>query len=104
MYGNLIYFLTSTKKSKRIDFILGHMAFIFIFGLFYYITYLYLEPDGFIKANDDTNLSLWDCIHFSLVTQTTVGYGGLVPMGKFTKFINALQLLTIFGVVVINLL
>jgi len=105
MIGGLIYPITRKSDNDKImNNILGHTLFIILFGIFYYLTHLYLEKDGFVKANSEKEISLWDCIHFSIVTQTTVGYGGLIPMGPIMKFVNAIQLFTIFGIIVINLI
>ena len=48
-------------------------------------------------------INLFDCFHFSLITQTTVGYGNMVPVEFYTKCVNILQLLTIFATVVVDL-
>ena len=101
---NLYY--TKVTKNQRYTFIVRHISFIVMFGLLYYFTDKFLESDGFMKHGTEeqkTNITLWDCIHFSLVTQTTVGYGGLIPSGPIAKIVNAIQLLTIFGVIVISL-
>jgi voltage-gated potassium channel len=95
--------LNLVSKSKKIRFVSHHLLFIALFGILYYVTTIYFERDGFKKI-DNSPITLWDCIHFSLVTQTTVGYGGIIPMGSVTKIVNAIQLLTIFGVIVINLI
>jgi hypothetical protein len=94
--------LIGVPKNKKLRFVAHHLLFIALFGILYYITMVYIELDGFKKI-DNSSVTLWDCIHFSLVTQTTVGYGGILPMGPVTKIVNAIQLLTIFGVIVINI-
>jgi hypothetical protein len=100
------------------NYFIHHMSIVLIFSLLYYLSSIFIE-DSIIKrgqriiSDDDTNdepykyrdvgLSFWDCLYFSLVTQTTVGYGDIVMTHYFTRIINFIQLLTIFGVFVIDI-
>lgn len=42
---------------------------------------------------------IFECLHFSLVTQSTFGYGAMIPVSKLCIFVNSLQL---FSVIFIN--
>ena len=48
-------------------------------------------------------ISIFDSFYFSLVTQTTVGYGFTLPETKILRIINTFQLLSIYVVLLINL-
>ena len=48
-------------------------------------------------------MNLLECFHFSLVTQTTVGYGHSYPTNLYSRIINIMQLLTIYGVLVLEI-
>ena len=98
-----------------------HTLLIFFFAAAYYFAHLYLiqskqaidgglvHPVEYII--DDTkhgkkkhkDISFFHCVRFSLVTQTTVGYGSLVPTHSLTQYINILQLITIYGVLILSL-
>ena len=52
-----------------------------------------------INGKEIKPLSLFDAFYFTLVTQTTVGYGMFYAPSKITQVINALQLLTVYKVV-----
>lgn len=87
-------------KHVRRQFFINHIGLILLFTILYYLAEkIYSEPQ-----NDKNNkLTLFDWFHFSLVTQTTVGYGAIIPTTKILKIINTIQLLTIYGVVILEL-
>lgn len=87
--------------TKRAIF-LNSMSIVFIFTIAYYITSRIEERLGLIDnytGKKITPLSLFDAFYFTLVTQTTVGYGSLYPPSKLSQTINILQLLTVYKIV-----
>ena len=42
---------------------------------------------------------IFDCFYFSLVTQTTVGYGDIIPHTRFMRIINIFQMFSIYGII-----
>lgn len=97
-------FLRLKNIEKKGLFFISHLSVILLFALLYYISSIYIKGSVNNKEKDkDGELSFWDCLYFSLVTQTTVGYGDIVMTHKFTKLINFIQLLTIYGVFVITI-
>lgn len=44
---------------------------------------------------------MFDCFYFSLITQTTVGYGIIYPKTFLMKLISIIQLLSIYIVYII---
>lgn len=87
------------KKLKFIEnkllFLGKHLSIVFVFAFLYYLSETYLVFEN--KKDEITeHMSLLDCFHFSLVTQTTVGYGHIYPTNPYSRMINILQLLTIF--------
>jgi len=110
-------FLLISKKGKK--FFYYHLLAILIFGILYYLQDYFItnysilakklkiipeDYDASLDEVDDIFYYLW----FSLITQTTVGYSGLVnertskvvPWNKINyrtyKVINIIQLLSIF--------
>ena len=90
------------------QFIITNFSLIFLFTILYWVAG---KIDKYTKAPLDPNMgdtgwtgsaekprpiSLFDSFYFSLVTQTTVGYGILRPPTPLTKIINICQLFTIY--------
>lgn len=110
-------FFSLNKKGKK--FIYYHLLGVILFGLLYYFQDYFISnyptlakklkfiPENYDTSNDKTDSILY-YLWFSLVTQTTVGYSGLlnektdliVPWSKIKyrtyKIINITQLLSIF--------
>ena len=64
-----------------------HGILVLIFSGLYYLTQL---------SNIDNKLSLYDCFYFSLVTESTIGYGHIVPNNNLMKNISVIQIILIF--------
>jgi uncharacterized membrane protein len=105
MIAGLLSFSLSKSKHR---FFVHHIITILLFAAAYFLASKYINESMMNKSTlkkhtSNNNVSFWDCLYFSLVTQTTVGYGDIVPTHAVTKFINVLQLLTIYGVLLIEL-
>ena len=79
------------SKNNRLFYL--HLISILVFTLLYYLSQIN-------QTND--NYSLTDCLYFSLVTQSTVGYGHIYPNNNFMKYISILQILFLFIILIIN--
>jgi hypothetical protein len=88
------------SKKKLLKIFFEHILIVVVFSILYYIAHTYFDKgEGFDLRDTDgkkQKITLYDCFHFSLVTQTTVGYGKLVANNIYTQIINTLQLLFIF--------
>jgi hypothetical protein len=80
-----------------------YTASIIIFAIIYFSLYK-SDSSSFTKPEHKKEYDLFDFIHFSLVTQTTVGYGTMSPLSRTTKIVNLIQLLTIYGVFIISMI
>jgi voltage-gated potassium channel len=89
----LIKFLYQKKKFKRIMLLM--ISSILVFALLYFISGKFATQ----YLNEKENLSFFNALYFSIVTQSTVGYGDLVPTNVLTKSITMLQLLTIVAII-----
>jgi hypothetical protein len=110
-------FFTLNKKGKK--FFYYHLLAVIFFGLLYYLQDYFITnypilakklkiiPEHYDASNDIVN-NIFYYLWFSLITQSTVGYSGLVnertnevvPWNKINyrtyKIINITQLLSIF--------
>ena len=95
-------------KKASLSFMIRHLCLVILFAICYFLIDTYGEQSSHFTTiyskDNPKKLSFLDCLYFSLVTQTTVGYGHIVPTTTITKVVNMIQLLTIYGVIVISLL
>lgn len=61
-----------------------YLTFILIFSLIYYVM-------GKEHLSDE--LSFFDALYFSVVTQTTIGYGDITPVSRVGKTVAMFQIL-----------
>lgn len=94
----LLTILRSMKNGSRKLFVYN-MLYVGVFSIIYYIAHHYIEP-GFGKYNKE-DITMFDTLHFSFVTQTTNGYGDMFINSSFLKFVNLIHL---FGLLALNLL
>lgn len=89
--------------TKAKHFVFYNFLSVFVFGIIYYILQ-YFDGKTFVSnraiadqhAHLTNRFSLIECIHFSLVTQTTIGYGGMIPLSKACVLVNSIQLMILF--------
>jgi len=69
--------------------LIAHMTEIWIFAFAFYFL---IEQESFGKIIGADDASLLDCVYFSIVNYTSLGYGDLVPAGliRFTAGLEAL--------------
>ena len=94
-------------------FIKSHIIVIILFTFLYWIaSYLYSNYKNIRRIDNifnnhtlsEKNYKKWqlfDCFYFSLITQTTVGYGIIYPKTFLMKLISIIQLLSIYIVYII---
>jgi hypothetical protein len=86
-----IYFVIKEIFSRKIitvDAIKGGIVVYLLLGLLWFELYRlinWLIPHSF-SSNEDSEL-----LHFSLITLSTVGYGDILPIGKFAKIVANLE-------------
>jgi hypothetical protein len=86
------------KTGNVVSYMVRHLFIVFLFATSYYLTSHYIDSDPKRDA-----LSPLDCFYYSLATQTTVGYGDISAKTPAMKVATILQLMTIYGVFVVEL-
>ena len=85
----LLHLIRSKDIKSKLNFLKINVYLVIFFTFLYYL-------DGIYYKNVNNN-SLFDCFYYSLVTQTTVGYGDIIARDiGLMKHITILQLLSIF--------
>lgn len=95
--------LDSITQKTRIH---SHLILVVIFAILYWISgkiERYFEMTVIDNYGRETkekvvSMSFFRCLYFSLITQTTVGYGHYDPPTIISETVNILQLLSILGV------
>ena len=98
-----VFGLLKNIRERHLTSFARHMFIIVMFGLFYYALNINI-PESFQYNKDHGDLTLLDFIYFSLVTQTTVGYGDIAPVHRYARMGCMLQLLTTYAVVIISII
>ena len=78
---------------------------VILFSVIYYNLQFWIK-DSFVRStenpqkltNNVNNFTFLECLHFSLVTQTTLGYGDIVPRGNIPVFINTIQIVSLYAI------
>lgn len=100
--------LTCGFGEKPFNALISSLLIILIFGVVYYFSGLKVDDKLLKYSSFSLNQSslggmigfFLNCIHFSIVTFTTVGYGNIVPI-NMSKLFSAIEMF--FGVVFIAL-
>lgn len=90
--------IAAFHKNKKINFFFNQILLILIFATLYYINHKFIDSDfpSLEKTGRNKEISFWNCVHFSAITQTTVGDGLINPVSLNSQVINMFQLLSIF--------
>jgi hypothetical protein len=92
----------STNKGKGNIIFIHHILSILLFSLLYFIVYQFdskaFMKNGTITDETQNKLSILDIIQYTIVTQTTIGYGNITANSFYCKILNVLQMLFIYGV------
>ena len=85
---------------KQYLFFIRHFISVLVFAILYYIAYHYIEHA--YDKDKSHQLSFFEFLYFSLTTQTTIGYGDIIPTHYITKAIAALQLITVISIIILT--
>lgn len=90
--------LTDILKHKKFAFFRNQVLIVLLFAILYYVNEKLFEKQSLKKdTNNSDEITFYDCIHFSLVTQTTIGYGNYGSIKPNSQYINLLQMFSVLG-------
>tara|TARA_Y100000389_G_C17183614_1_gene375264 strand:+ start:217 stop:471 length:255 start_codon:yes stop_codon:yes gene_type:complete len=72
------------------------IIYIVLLIIFSFIYYSLDKGELLIKGSEDTLNKYLDCLHFSIITQTTVGYGHIYPITDRSRMIVNAQCISTF--------
>ena len=76
----------------NINLLIKLIIFLVIFSLFYFILSSHDEKTHFKKEKDHLKkVSLWDCFYFTVITQSTIGYGNMRPSTRWAEILVVVQ-------------
>lgn len=88
----LLHLISSKNIKSKLNFLKINLFLVIFFTILYYLDGIYYRNDNNLENN-----SILDCFYYSLVTQTTVGYGDIIANDiGLMKQITIMQLLSIF--------
>ena len=88
----LLHLISSKNIKSKLNFLKINLFLVIFFTILYYLDGIYYRNDNNLENN-----SILDCFYYSLVTQTTVGYGDIIANDiGCMKQITIMQLLSIF--------
>ena len=83
----LLHLIRSKNMKSKLNFLKINLFLVIFFTFLYYL-------EGIYHKHDHT---IFNCFYYSLVTQSTVGYGDIIPRDDgLMKHITIMQLLSIF--------
>jgi hypothetical protein len=87
---NFLHLLKINIKTINKAYLTLKLTLISIF--FYTIIYYFISDNHLIYTNITKGHKLIDCFYYSFVTQSTVGYGDIVPVTNLSKLITISQI------------
>lgn len=91
--------------SKRVNLILAiDIIVVILFAIIYYNLQFWIK-NSFVRSSEETKLlpqgtkfTFLECLHFSVVTQSTLGYGDMIPTGNIPVVINTIQIISLYAI------
>ena len=80
------------KKHRKIRYIVISIILIFLFTIIYWSLG---TNDNFSFNTSQTEVSFLDALYFTLVTQTTIGYGDISPKSQLMRFITVCHIISL---------
>ena len=94
-----------TIKDNHIKFFLRNIILILIFSCIYFIAFKYIDNSYYFSDEmKEKKVSFIDFLFFSICTQTTIGFGNIVPRHDLIKILISLQLLISIALIITSII
>lgn len=71
------------------------IIYLLILSCIYYLIDLFSTENIFyIRDENETKITFWEAIYFTIITQSTIGYGDIVPKSVVTRILVTVQALS----------
>ena len=93
-----------TNVINKGNVVIKQLQIVIFFTLLYWLygkVYRYIKKYDY-EYKEFKRMDLFESFYFSLVTQTTVGYGDITVMTRNMRILNCIQLLSVYGVLFLS--
>ena len=71
------------------------IIYLLILSCIYYLIDYYSSENVFlIRNSNQSSITFWEAIYFTIITQRTIGYGDIVPKSPITRLLVTFQALS----------
>ncbi len=71
------------------------IIYLLILSCIYYLIDYYSSENVFlIRDSNQSSITFWEAIYFTIITQSTIGYGDIVPKSPITRLLVTFQALS----------
>lgn len=62
--------------------------------IYYLIDFFSTENVFLIRDSNQSSITFWEAVYFTIITQSTIGYGDIVPKSPITRLLVTFQALS----------
>jgi len=100
----MIHLSLYLQKNKKIRFLVITIVLIILFTIIYWMLGSSENFNFNFNSNNQNNLTFLDALYFTLVTQSTIGYGDITAKSQLMRGIASIQItLIIIQIIFANL-
>ena len=71
------------------------IIYLLILSCIYYLIDYYSSENVFlIRNSNQSSITFWEAIYFTIITQSSIGYGDIVPKSPITRLLVTFQALS----------
>lgn len=62
--------------------------------IYYFLDYFSNQNIFLIRDENENKITFWEAVYFTIITQSTIGYGDIVPQSPITRLLVTFQALS----------